>query len=287
MLGSWRIGTAFGIDIHVHWTFLLLPLWLLFSQASAAGWEVAAFLVSVVTALFGCVVLHELGHALAARRFGIRTRDITLYPIGGVARLERIPEKPFQELAIAVAGPAVNVVIAIVMALVLLVGTLLYPPLITQTIGGQFLYFLMLLNVLMVLFNLVPAFPMDGGRVLRAILSLRLGHLRATRFAVWVGGVIAIVAGPLAALYWDNPWFLAIAAFVFFVGQRELQAVEMRERVRAFRSRPVEAEVVEAIPADIPTYEPFALRPQVTVWVWDNQHSVWIKQANRGFDRAF
>src|SRR5436309_2096354 len=112
MFSSWKLGKAFGIDVFIHWTFLLLPIWVLFSNLGAGGPVLAVYALALVLTLFGCVVLHELGHAMAARRFGIRTRDITLYPIGGVARLERMSEKPGEEFWIAVAGPAVNLAIA-------------------------------------------------------------------------------------------------------------------------------------------------------------------------------
>lgn len=280
---SWRIGTAFGIGVYVHWTFLLLPLWVLFSQAGAAGWETGAFMLGLVTALFGCVVLHELGHALMARAFGIRTHDITLYPIGGVARLDGMTEKPGHELAIAVAGPAVNVGIAVLLGLGLLVGTLAYPPLL-QTGVGEFLWLLLALNVGMVIFNMVPAFPMDGGRVLRALLAWRIGQLRATRIAVWLGGVIALVGGSLAAFYLGNPWLLVIAAFIYLAGQAELRAVEMREHFRRVREQAVEPEIVEPAAERYPGYEAFVYRPRVTVWIWDPEQNLWVKQGNRGLD---
>src|ERR1700737_4337544 len=170
MRTSWKIGSAFGISIYVHITFLLLPLYVLYENGTQGGLPVFGFMMGLLAALFGCVVLHELGHALMARHFGIGTRDITLYPIGGVARLEGMGKRPIQELCIALAGPAVNVVIAALLGVLII-------PMISLTgmahasahVGAlgpypmqDFLVQLMVLNVLMVLFNLIPAFPMDG-----------------------------------------------------------------------------------------------------------------------------
>src|SRR5260370_33068591 len=198
MRTSWKIGTAFGIGIYVHMTFLLLPLYVLFENGTQAGLPVIAFMMALLAALFGCVVLHELGHALMARHFGIGTRDITRYPIGGVARLEGMGKRPIQELCIALAGPAVNLVIAALLLVLIPVMGL------TQSSNGgayfaeipahpleTFVIFLLGANLLMELFNLIPAFPMDGGRVFRALLSMNLVQLRATEIATRVGYVLA------------------------------------------------------------------------------------------------
>ena len=217
MNNSWYLGRLANIDIRVHWTFLLLPVWIYFSSlASGSGAVVAVTSVLFVLAIFGCVVLHELGHALTARKFGVATRDITLLPIGGVASLERMPRKPEQELAIAVAGPAVNVVIAIVLAilLVLLGGAL---P------GGifRFLARLALVNVGLVVFNMIPAFPMDGGRVLRSVLAMFLPYARATELAAHVGQVVAVALG-LLGLVSGNVMLVFVALFVFFAAKGEV-----------------------------------------------------------------
>ncbi|HKN68210.1 MAG TPA: site-2 protease family protein, partial [Gemmatimonadaceae bacterium] len=177
MRWSWRIGRIAGISISVHVTFLLILLWIVVEEY-ALGLRAMAGSALYMVALFTIVVMHELGHALTARRFGIVTRDIILLPIGGVARLERMPRNPRQELLVAVAGPAVNVALALVLlAIVRLTGPLpaanLYDfdPLLSLR---GFLYQLVFVNVVLALFNMLPAFPMDGGRVLRAVLAMRM-----------------------------------------------------------------------------------------------------------------
>jgi Zn-dependent protease len=222
-----RIGAIAGIDIYLHWSFLLLLGWILLSHLTQGhGLTVALEGTAFILAIFGCVVLHELGHALAARRFGIRTRDITLYPIGGVARLEEIPQKPAQELWVALAGPAVNVAIALGLLLVLTPLGGLAPVAELQIVGGDFWSKVMVVNVVLAVFNLVPAFPMDGGRVLRALLAMKLDYVDATRYAARVGQGFAIVLGFLGLF---TNWFLLFIAFFVFVGaQHEAQAVETR-----------------------------------------------------------
>lgn len=226
---SWRIGRIAGIDVYVHPTFLLLLAWVALVHYFH-GHKVAEALYGVVfvLALFGIVVLHELGHALTARRYGVRTRDITLLPIGGVARLERIPEDPWQELAIAVAGPAVNVVMAaaIYLGLVLARGLSLSPPDVVIRVGGGFVQQLFWVNVMIVVFNMVPAFPMDGGRVLRALLAMRLDYVRATQVAASIGQVFALLFGLLGLFF--NPLLIFIAVFVWLAGAQEAGLVALR-----------------------------------------------------------
>jgi len=178
MRWAWKIGKLAGIDVYVHATFLLLVGFIVVASWTE-GHDVARTISGLlfVMAIFGCIVLHELGHALTARRFGIRTRDIVLLPIGGVARLERMPEEPNQELFVALAGPAVNVVIAT--SIFVLLGALGRLPTLREAetvrwTGQNFVPSLMSVNVWLVLFNLIPAFPMDGGRVLRALLARRM-----------------------------------------------------------------------------------------------------------------
>jgi len=224
MRRSWKLGRIAGIDLSVHWSFVLLLLWVLLSSLTAGGLHRAVGETLFVLLLFGCVVLHELGHALAARGFGIPTHGITLLPIGGVAQLETIPRHPWQELAIAVAGPAVNVVIAgVLLPLVIaLYGLGQITP--WGLIGGGFVARLLLVNVVLVLFNLIPAFPMDGGRVLRSILAILVAdYTTATRWAVRVGQVVAGLLAVAAVLLLQNPMLLLIAVFVFFAAEAELR----------------------------------------------------------------
>jgi Zn-dependent protease/CBS domain-containing protein len=227
MKWSWKIARLWGIDIYMHATFLLIILWVGFSYwVQLHSWAAVLGGVLFILALFVCVVLHEYGHALTARRFGVRTRDITLYPIGGVARLERIPEKPVEELWVALAGPAVNVVIAIVLFSILL-ATGGLAALRTATIASSnFLVRLLAVNVLLVVFNLLPAFPMDGGRVLRALLAMRMDYVRATQIAASVGQAMAFLFG-FAGLLTD-PWLLFIALFVWIGAEQEASMARIK-----------------------------------------------------------
>jgi Zn-dependent protease len=283
MSRSWKIGRAYGIDIFIHWTFLLLPVWILLTQTGSA----ALLSLALVTAMFGCVVLHELGHALTARHFGIGTRDITLYPIGGVARLDSVGNKPAEEFWIAVAGPAVNVVIALGLGCAWFVAFLLNPMLAYVNPVGQFVFWLAALNVGMVVFNLLPAFPMDGGRVLRSLLAMGLGQERATRIAVNVATVVAIGLAFAGVMYLHNPWLVVIAALVLMAGFQEMQELEAKRRLQFEHAHPYvtpQAGWWHAAPAwqheprrDDPWAE-YAVRPQVTVHVWDPVKHVWVKQ---------
>lgn len=234
MKWSFRIGTIAGIGLRVHVTFLLFVGWMAFSQGLQTG-QIARALgaVALLLSVFGCVVLHELGHAMAARRYGIRTRDIVLLPIGGVARLERMPQKPRQEIVVAIAGPLVNV--AIVFLLWLLRGGAPLPLDPARPQAGP-LETLMWINIVMVVFNLIPAFPMDGGRVLRALLALRLPYARATRIAATIGQGIALLLG-LAGYFGNVHMLMFVALFVFLAAGEESAMVAARASISGIQVR--------------------------------------------------
>lgn len=227
---SWKIGRVAGIDLYLHPTCLMLLAYVGIEQGTPGS----ILLVSVV---FGCLLLHELGHALMARRFGIQTADITLYPIGGVARLYRLPRAPGAEMLIALAGPAVNVAIALMLGVGLVV--LGWDPRSSSRPGP--LVEILLVNLLLAGFNMIPAFPMDGGRVLRALLSGWLGRCRATEIAAALGQGLALTFGLYSALslafdlYSPLPlsWLnVVLAAFIFFAAGMELAQVRAEERRR-------------------------------------------------------
>jgi Zn-dependent protease/CBS domain-containing protein len=230
MRWSWKIGRLAGINVYMHATFLLLIIFILLAYwAEGRGAALAIRGVLFVLAIFACIVLHELGHALTARKYGIRTRDIVLLPIGGVARLERMPEDPRQELLVALTGPAVNVVIAATLWILLAAAG--SPPGWKQMenirwTSGNFLTQVMAVNVWLVAFNLLPAFPMDGGRVLRALLARRMEYTQATQVAAQIGQGMAFLFG-LVGLFYD-PFLLFIALFVWMGASEEAAMVQMR-----------------------------------------------------------
>lgn len=234
---SWnlKLGRYFGIPIEIHWTFWLLLAYVFYDSISNDKTTPEALTsVAFVVCLFGCVVLHELGHALTALRFGIKTRDITLYLIGGVARLERIPERPSQELLVAIAGPLVNVVIAgsLYLAGVRLPENAGEPSALTR---ADFLSSLLLVNCVLVFFNLLPAFPMDGGRIFRAFLAMFMDYVKATRIAATLGQFMAILFGFLGLS--GLPMMLFIALFVWLGATGEAGSVEQRFLLRDARVR--------------------------------------------------
>lgn len=240
MKGSLRIATIAGIKIFIHWTFLILLAYIIYSNyrrgydAGQIGWSVL-----FVLSIFTTVCLHELGHALMAKRFHIKTRDITLLPIGGLARLETLPEKPSEELLVAIAGPAVNV------ALALLTGLVIDFPARDQlneimaggVNAGNFLLNFFIVNIWLALFNLIPAFPMDGGRVLRALLSMRLPRHIATNIAARIGQLLAV--GFVFAGFFVNPFLMFIGFFIFLGAQAEAEQTQAQSMLRGFKVRDV------------------------------------------------
>lgn len=265
MRGSLKLFTWFGIPVHLHWTFGLIfvyALWIGYSNnldIISTVWLIGFFI-----ALFGCVLLHEYGHSLTARRYGVETRDIILTPIGGIARLERMPEKPIQEFLVAIAGPLVNVVIA---AVLFLLSMLIFQgerwELFKWFLKSQFLFsggeeagdvmeetgasmsgilfylpVLVATNIGLVVFNLIPAFPMDGGRIFRSLLAMRIGRVKATRAAALVGQVIAVIFIVVGVLNWEKASTLTlIGFFVFITARTENSMVRLDDILRRFKAR--------------------------------------------------
>jgi len=235
MTWSFPIGRLLGSELRVHATFFLLLAWIGAAAWLASGPLAAVVNIVFVLALFACVVAHEFGHALMARRYGIATPDITLLPIGGLARLDRMPEKPRQEIAVALAGPAVNVVIWAVL-IALGAATDLDQLAAIEDPAAGFWGKLAAVNLFLVLFNMIPAFPMDGGRVFRAALSMAMGRVAATRFAARSGQVLAFVFGFLG-LTTGSPVLVLIAIFVFVAAGAESADVSLRDMARQLRAR--------------------------------------------------
>jgi Zn-dependent protease/predicted transcriptional regulator len=250
MSWSFSLGRLLGSELKVHATFFLLLAWIGTATWLSEGMTAALLNLAFVLALFACVVAHEFGHALMARRYGIRTPDITLLPIGGMARLERIPEEPREEIAVAVAGPLVNVVIWLVLTIVFGVQGNPVGLVSLEDTGQSFLERLAAINLFLVLFNLIPAFPMDGGRVFRAVLSGSLGRVKATQIAARGGQIIAFIFGYLG-LVSGNPILILVAIFVFMAAMAESSDVFLHDLAAG----------VSARDAMITSYE--ALEPEV------------------------
>lgn len=228
---SWsvKLFSLGGTAVRMHLTFLLLIAWIAAVLWMRGTPQDALYGVTFILVLFGCVVLHEFGHIWAARRYGIRTPDVTLLPIGGVASMERMPEKPSQEIVVALAGPAVNLVIAVVLMLAL--GLSFDPTKMSmETLQASFWAQVAIANIVLLVFNLIPAFPMDGGRVLRAALAMWLGFGPATRVAARIGQGLAIVFAILG--FMGNPLLILIAAFIFMAAAGEAGYVQVRELTR-------------------------------------------------------
>ncbi|TVS01854.1 MAG: site-2 protease family protein [Rhodobacteraceae bacterium] len=229
---SLRLGRLAGIELRMHATFPLLFLWVGFIYWMQTGTLAGvAFGLAFIAVLFLCVVLHEYGHALTARRYGIGTRHITLLPIGGLAMLERMPKEPRQEIIVALMGPAVNVAIAIALALVLTLtgGWTRIDPETPLMMPASFLQAVLFANIFLVVFNMIPAFPMDGGRVLRATLSLSMGRVGATALAARIGQTLALGFGVLGLF--GNPFLILIAVFIWIGAASEASATEIETQL--------------------------------------------------------
>lgn len=261
---AWRIGRVRGIDIKIHATFALALIWgaLVLGWAEPLGRLYGAFLTIV---LFGNVLLHELGHAFAAQRYGVEVHDIIMLPIGGVARLNGMPEQPRRELVIAFAGPAVNLVLALLCLLVLipvflfgnrLDGRDLLLTMATEPSVINLVVFILAINVSLFVFNLIPAFPMDGGRMLRAFLALRLSYVRATGIAVWIGRGFAL-AFSLFGLLTGNVSLAFIGLFVFFGAGTEGQEVVLNDRLRRLTVEQAVERHAPQLSAELPAHLAF------------------------------
>ncbi len=257
MRWSFHVARIADIDVKIHGTFFLLLAWIGSVYYRDGGISAALNGLIFILLIFLCVVLHEFGHALAARRYGIKTRDITLLPIGGLARLERMPDKPREEVVVALAGPAVNVLIAAALTIVIGLTSGVPDPQVMQQTGVPLAVRLFAVNIWLVLFNMIPAFPMDGGRVLRALLAMRMNYAGATQIAASVGQGIAVIFFLIGL--WLNPFLVLIAVFIFFGASSEVAVAQMRSiskdlRVSAamvtqFESLPLEATLNEAVEA--------------------------------------
>lgn len=227
MLWRLKIGRAAGIDVFLHWSFILAPLYIIYLHWHyGITWPIVGIMLVLLFAIFGCVILHEYGHAMAARYFGVRTQDIIITPIGGLARLSRMPSDPLQEFAIAIAGPLVNLTIAIGFAFfITATGRGLVP---NSGAAGllQFPQLMLWLNLFLFLFNLIPAFPMDGGRILRSLLAVSLKHETATLIAGLLGQIVA-VAFIVYGIYSAKYLLSLIGTFVFLAAGAE---IAMRHR---------------------------------------------------------
>lgn len=273
MKWQWKLGRFAGIDVFVHATFLLLIGWVGFSHwTEHQSWAKVAEGIFFILALFACVVLHEYGHALTARKYGIKTRDITLYPIGGVARLERMPDKPIEELWVALMGPAVNVVIAAGLFAYLFFSRSLVPLNELTIASGSFIERLMTVNISLVLFNLIPAFPMDGGRVLRAVLAMRMEYVRATQIAANIGQGMALLFGFLGLF--GNPSLLFIAFFVWIGASQEASSAQVKNSVSGIP-------ITRAMLTDFKTLSPRDNLSQVVALILaGSQHDFPVVDAN-------
>lgn len=227
MKGALYLGRIAGIRLSVHWTFIFILMYVFIIYYQMEQNPLQGLMgVLLILALFACVILHELGHALTAKRFNIMTKSITILPIGGLARLEKFPEKPKEELLIVLAGPLVNVGIAILIYLGLYATDNMpsfteNPEGMVKLTGAIFWFNLLIANVVLAVFNFIPAFPMDGGRILRALLSFKLDREKATKIAAGIGQFIAVLF--FFAGFYVSIWLVFIGIFIFFSAGAEAE----------------------------------------------------------------
>lgn len=236
MKGSFKLGNIAGIGIFMHWTFVLLIVYIVFSNYRLGhNAEQILWAVLFILSIFVTVFLHELGHALAAKRYNIKTKDITILPIGGLARLDKIPEKPKEELVVAIAGPAVNLVLAAITYLFISIPEV--DALNVQLTGGinsgNFFLNFFVVNIWLAVFNMIPAFPMDGGRVLRALLSMKLERHIATSIAAGIGQLLALVFVFLG--FYSNPFLIFIGIFIMLGAQAETEYTQAKYMLKGYK----------------------------------------------------
>jgi len=231
---SLSLGRVAGIQIFIHWTFLILIGWIVYiNLKQGMGTIDIIWSVLFILTLFACVTAHELGHALAAKRYNIKTRNITLLPIGGLAQLESIPEKPKEELVVALAGPLVNIIIAVALfPLIKISPNVIEEMDLARLSHHNFLFSLMVVNIWLAVFNMIPAFPMDGGRVFRALLSFKFERNVATRIAASVGQLLAV--GFVFIGFFYNPFLVFIGVFIFLGAQAEAQFAEAKSLLKGY-----------------------------------------------------
>jgi len=247
MKNALTLGKVAGIKIYIHWTFSFLIAWVVLANRHAGlSWLATAWMVGFTLTVFCCILLHELGHALAAKRYNIITDSITLLPIGGLAQLESIPEEPKQELLIALAGPAVNFVIALALLPFISIHHVVNPEHLSNLTPSNFPFFLAMVNIWLGVFNLLPAFPMDGGRVLRAIISFFTSHSKATQIATAIRQVFGAIFFFAGFLY--SPTLIVIGVFIFISGQHESNVARITDFLHGYYVR-------DAAINEIPTIE--------------------------------
>lgn len=252
MKGSFKLGKIAGIGIFIHWTFSLLILYIIFiNYKSGQNTTQIMWSVAFILCIFITVLLHELGHALAAKNYNIKTKDITLLPIGGLARLEKIPEKPLEELIVALAGPLVNVILAFITGIFISIPSnaeQLTAELSNGVGANNFFLNFFLVNFWLAIFNLIPAFPMDGGRVLRALLSFKLQRHVATRISARIGQLIALVFILLG--FFSSPFLIFIGVFVIMGAQIEADYTESKFMLKGFKVKDILMKDYQSIDAN-------------------------------------